>query len=820
MIVFSVWSGVSFLTLHTEHLELKIIYQFVAFTAQTAISPLLFLFVIHFTEKKRWTKPLFTQLVWVLPVINLLLALTNEYHGLVYSEIYLEGINSQVVGIFKSGPIIYVNLIYSYGLILIGLLWLVRYFLQFKKSGIISSVMIIATSLITLVVNTLHVTGYLLNTPIDTTPHTFSLLALALFWSINQQQLFRVSPIAYKNLLRNMPNGIIVTNNDDLIIETNQAACDFLNYQQEDIQGKFIQQVAPFLCDYDPQCFQNQNGMQKEIELPGLPQRFVKVQMQQVCNKKDNLIGKIITIHDISDLRKTENELRKRNEFTNTLVDATAEINKTLDLKKVLDKILDNVAKVVPYDEADIVLIDESGNYKFVSFNNLNDEHPMDFVFDLEPMSKDLLGFVKMAKSGEIVLIKDTKDDPNWNPNLEGTEWIKSYLGVPIQYRGEILGFLNLAMGTANAFNWEQAQQIQIFANYAASAIANARLFDKTQRIAMEMSALNEINQMIIAGTGLSETIIAALRQLKIIVPIDVFGITLLNKKTYIVETYLYYSDENKIDIPPFNYYSKDSITRNVFERQKSLYVPDIYADNSMIKTDDITWIDKFHSHTLFGTPLINRGEIFGIMIIGCNQVDAYSPEQIELLETVALQSSTAIDNARLFEQVQEQAITDELTGLDNRRHFNILIDKEINRAQRYEHQLSLIMFDIDDFKDVNDQYGHLVGDFILREIAAKTRECLRKTDTAFRYGGEEFVVIFPDTPIQPALEIAERIRKTIEDHQFHFDKMALNVTVSLGVCEFTSEYHDATSFIANVDKALYAAKSAGKNCVRKCSIQ
>jgi diguanylate cyclase (GGDEF)-like protein/PAS domain S-box-containing protein len=819
MIAFAIWSAVRFLSIHTEHFESIIIYQIITLTAQTSIGPLLFSFVVYFTEKKKWTKRPLNWLPWVVPVILFLFTVTNQFHGLVYSEITLQTIDSHLISFFTAGPLLYINMIYSYSLIGIGLYWLVLHFLRFGAKGIISAVLIITTSMVTLIINTFELLNIVLISPMDITPHTFSLFALALFWSISQQQLFQITPLAYRTLLKNMPEGVIVINKEGIIITINQAAKNLLSLDDKENGGHSIEQVAPFLCDSDADCYQEKKYLEKEIELPGSPYRIVKLHTQQILNKYKESIGRIITIHDITTLRETEIELRNKYEFMDALVDATADINMTLDLEKVLNKILDNASKIVPYDEADIVLVDENGNYKFVCVKSLNDEHPMDFVLNLEPMNEELLGFEKMANSGEMVLINDTENDPNWNPTIEGTEWIQSYLGAPIQHQGKIQGFLNLAMGTKDAFDWEQARQIQVFANYAASAIANARLFDQTERVALQMSALNEISQMINSGTGLSETLIAALKQLKTILPIDAFGITLLNKNTHSVETYLFYSDESKIDIPPFNFYTQDSITRNVFEKQESLYVPEVYASDSKIKADSISWIDKFHSHTLLATPLIRRGEVFGVMIVGSNERNAYNAEQIELIETVALQSSTSIDNARLFEQVQEQAITDELTGLDNRRHFNLTIDKEIKRARRYKHQLSLIMFDIDDFKDVNDHYGHLVGDFILKGIAEKTKDCLRKTDTPFRYGGEEFVVVLPETEKEQALTIAERIRKTIEESQFGYNGLSHRITVSLGVCKFVNDYHDtAEALIATADKALYSAKAAGKNCVRSCN--
>jgi len=643
------------------------------------------------------------------------------------------------------------------------------------------------------------ITDLILTSPIDITPHTFSLFAFVLFWSISQQQLFQIMPLAQRTLLKHIPDGVIVIDNQGYIFTINQSARRLINKEHDEIKGKSIWQVAPFLCDEDSQCYQDDKPLVKEIELPGSPHRIVRLYTQQVLNKNKEPLGRIISIHDITTLRETEKELRNEYEFMDTLVNATAEINGTLDLNNILDKILESASKIVPYDEADIVLIDEKGNYKFVCVKNFSDEHSMDFVLDIEPMDNRLLGFEKMAKSGQLVLIDDTKNTPYWNSDIEGTEWIRSYLGVPIQHQGQIQGFLNLA---------------------TASAIANARLFDKTEHIAMEMSTLNEISQMINAGTGLTETFQAALWQIKLILPIDAFGVAIYNKHNHMVENYLYYADGSKIDIPTFNLYTKDSITRNVIEEQESLYIPNIYADDSKVIANEISWIDKFHSHTIFATPLIRRGETFGVMIVGSKIMDAYSSEQINLVETIALQSSASIDNARLFEQVQEQAITDELTGLDNRRHFNLTIDKEIKRSRRYKHNLSLIMFDIDDFKHINDYYGHLAGDLILQGIAEKTRECLRKTDTPFRFGGEEFVVLMPETQLDSTLIIAERLRKTIEESHFRFNDKTVKITVSLGICEFDSDHHDAESFIAAADKALYLAKAAGKNCVRACNIQ
>ena len=513
-----------------------------------------------------------------------------------------------------------------------------------------------------------------------------------------------------------------------------------------------------------------------------------------------------------------EDAIKTENEFIELLVDATAEINTTLDLKQVLDKILDNIFKVVPYDEAKIILIEKQKEYRLISVNSLINEYPTDFVSDPKPMHKDLLDLEKLVKTGKKILISDVEDHPDWFPANKGAEGIRSYLGVPIQQRGKLLGFINLTQKIPNAFSEDQARKIQIFANFAASAIENAKLINEIQRVAQEMAALNEIIQRINADTHLEETLIATLHELKSIVPIDAFGITLYEKQSHLVETHLYYPDGTKIDIPPFNLLETGSVSLHVIENKKKVYVPNVFADNSAINSDNIDWIEDFRSKTLLATPLVRRGEIFGVLIIGSKEVDAYNSTQIKLIETIALQSSAAIDNARLFEKVQEQAITDDLTGLDNRRHLDLMLNREIERSKRYKHHLSLIMLDIDRFKVINDQYGHPLGDFILSKLGHLIKKSMRKTDAAFRYGGEEFIILLPETGLDQALLIAERFRKSIEAAVFLPKQVSIKITVSIGVCEFDDQTQDAEALISLVDKALYKAKAAGRNCVRYCN--
>jgi diguanylate cyclase (GGDEF)-like protein len=187
-----------------------------------------------------------------------------------------------------------------------------------------------------------------------------------------------------------------------------------------------------------------------------------------------------------------------------------------------------------------------------------------------------------------------------------------------------------------------------------------------------------------------------------------------------------------------------------------------------------------------------------------------------ELFHYLAGQAAVSIENIGLHETVERQAITDELTGLSNRRRFQETLLAEVERSKRFGQELALVLLDIDDFKTVNDTYGHQQGDLVLREIARVLRESSREIDEAARYGGEELAVILPGTGLDGAFELAERIREGIEGLRLTIlgddDAEPLRVTASLGAAALPACGEDARTLVAAADEALYQAKRAGKN--------
>ena len=168
-----------------------------------------------------------------------------------------------------------------------------------------------------------------------------------------------------------------------------------------------------------------------------------------------------------------------------------------------------------------------------------------------------------------------------------------------------------------------------------------------------------------------------------------------------------------------------------------------------------------------------------------------------------------------MYTQTKQMSITDTLTKLFNRRHFENEFEREFRRTKRYNNDFSIAIIDIDFFKKINDTYGHSCGDYILKEVAFLMKNNFRQTDTVFRYGGEEFVVLLTETPHQTACVPLERLRKRIENNKFLFNNQEIKVTISIGTTSKT-DFEKAQNMFDLADKALYEAKNNGRNQTRQ----
>jgi diguanylate cyclase (GGDEF)-like protein len=200
---------------------------------------------------------------------------------------------------------------------------------------------------------------------------------------------------------------------------------------------------------------------------------------------------------------------------------------------------------------------------------------------------------------------------------------------------------------------------------------------------------------------------------------------------------------------------------------------------------------------------------------LGVSPHPALTTHQESMLAAASALLAVSLRNAELFREVRENSVRDSLTGCANRAHMLQVFEAELSRARRSRLPLSLVMFDLDRFKEINDQCGHLAGDAVLAAIGARMRAVLRGGDLKCRYGGEEFLIVLVDTPLSGARHVAETLRKDIEGHPLEWNADTIFVTASFGVTTVEAGDDDPLAIVARADEALYEAKQSGRNCVR-----
>ncbi len=255
-----------------------------------------------------------------------------------------------------------------------------------------------------------------------------------------------------------------------------------------------------------------------------------------------------------------------------------------------------------------------------------------------------------------------------------------------------------------------------------------------------------------------------------------------------------------------------DAFDRWVLKRRQNLIVADGEKDFRFRTSGGDEGGRKVRS--LISSPLLWGGEVRGLLRLDSSAPDEYGASDLRLLDIVANLTSLALENAELYQRTEELAIRDSLTGLYVHKYFQERLEKELKRALTQDYPLSLVMLDIDWFKDYNDKFGHIAGDIVLRHLAKILREETAPGNLIARYGGEEFSLLLPRTDKEGARCLAEKIRRQVAGHTITLRRMETRITASLGIAVFPGDARTKASLIQKADEALYRAKRKGRNQV------
>jgi diguanylate cyclase (GGDEF)-like protein len=213
--------------------------------------------------------------------------------------------------------------------------------------------------------------------------------------------------------------------------------------------------------------------------------------------------------------------------------------------------------------------------------------------------------------------------------------------------------------------------------------------------------------------------------------------------------------------------------------------------------------------------PLVRRGEKIGVIELINKVTGAFAQDDQEMIELMLNPLAVAIRTVDMFEDAERLTITDDLTKLYNYRYLMKYLDSDVKRCLRYKKKVSLLFIDVDGFKRINDTFGHLAGSQALAEMGQVFKRIVRETDVVGRYGGDEFVIVLPETPLNGAMVIAERIRKKVEECEFVAQNLSIRLTVSLGVANCPKHTLTAEGLIKKADAAMYRAKELSKNSIK-----
>jgi diguanylate cyclase (GGDEF)-like protein len=480
--------------------------------------------------------------------------------------------------------------------------------------------------------------------------------------------------------------------------------------------------------------------------------------------------------------------------------------NRNLD--ELLENVIRSAGRIVNTTHGCIDLVDEKTG-------QLNTRVPMGMFRDITrvPVKKGDGLSGKVWQSGEFLIINNYDVSEGRLPTFrQGI--IRSAIGIPLKPESGVIGVLILAhdIDSDQVFDQKDVESLNFFAVLATLIIQNMLLYEAAVLSADRRTALYNAAQEISASFNIDQVCGAIHHAAEQLMPCDDFVIDLYEEASNKIYP-LYVMELGKKTTPP-SFFADHGLGGQVVHSGKSV----LFNNTEQIESSGI----KFEPYgnnvatvSVLAVPVKLKGKIIGMISAQSYQPQAYTQDDQELLEMLATHAAIAFENVRLFAQSQKYASTDSLTTIYNRRRFFELAEREFKRAVRFERPLAMIMLDIDDFKKVNDSYGHPAGDRVLSEMAKICLYELRDVDIFGRYGGDEFIVILPETTPAQATGIAERLRVEIQNAKITLPNSAvITVTISLGVVSLGASCGNLSILIERADQALYKSKQSGRNQV------
>ena len=497
---------------------------------------------------------------------------------------------------------------------------------------------------------------------------------------------------------------------------------------------------------------------------------------------------------------------RQRAHQLDLLRNTVAELSSELELSILLRTILERAIEFLGATSGDLGLFDET-TQEIVIVTSFN--MGKDYKNTRMAIGEGAMGLAVQTRN--TIIVGDYSHWANASPQYSEAGW-HAVIATPFLIGDRVVGAIGITDKNLGR-QFSEADQIMLnqFAEHAAIAVENAILFKNSQDASEHLVILHRVSQEVVSASLDPEGIYEAVHQaVAHLMPAEAFALTLLDKDKQIIEAVYLFDRSGRA--PHQTTASSKGLSGLVIRTGESIYIQDTQLNDYQ---DTVHFGDKERVRSVLATPMRLRGDVVGMLSAQSYSPNAYKDEDRNLLEMLASYTAIALDNLKLFNEIQKLAITDALTEIFNRRHLFTLGQREYSRARRLKRPLSVLFIDIDHFKEVNDTYGHKTGDSVLHKIAQIIKNYIREIDILGRYGGEEFVAVLVETTLEEAYLAAERLRIMIPNN-FHKDSRFPNLTVSIGVSEIKPTTSSFYQLIDQADTASYQAKNEGRNRVKR----
>jgi len=589
------------------------------------------------------------------------------------------------------------------------------------------------------------------------------------------EEALRASEEELRITFASISDAIIITDEQGAIIDANDASYQISGYSRRELIGRNTLELIRRK-DHETLVNLMLKNIEEKSGLSNFAVGFIKKDGSEIeaefsstpmSNADGELTGFTTVARDITERKRMEEALRASEEKLRFMFDSTSDGIVVTDLKGVIVNANEALTKIAGFNRKE------------------------------ELIGRD--GFGLLVEGDGLKASKDTA-----RANEYGRGGTREY--TLLRNGG---GMLNVEV-SADLLKDASGESVGIIC--VVRDVTERKQAEETiRRRNRELQAINAIARLLSRPMRMDKMLQAALSSALDIVDISSGGIWLVGEARGVLIPAVYQGVSPKLKKSSAVVEMGEGVTGQAAMTGEVVLAPDFLRNS-----------EPAHSHpssarmqglqSIIGVPLKAKGKTLGVMTLferGCRH---FSPCDIQLLETIGGEIGVAIENAQLLEKLNELSVTDELTGLYNRRHFYEVLDNEAARTQRYGHPFSLVIIDLDGFKQYNDTFGHVSGDVALEDFANAINLTLRKTDVAFRHGGDEFAIILPSTDAVKASKVIQRLRTRWEQvSEIRYRTLKTPLGFSAGIAQFPDDAETADSLLTVADATLYYAKEAGR---------